>query len=72
LENRTVRTKMRKGFNAALINDPEHWRSRAEEARAIASDLKDPEPKRIMEDIAVGYDRLAQHAADRLLSGRTA
>jgi hypothetical protein len=25
----------------ALMNDPEHWRSRAEEARAIAGDLRD-------------------------------
>jgi hypothetical protein len=60
---------MRKSYSAALINDPEHWRSRAEEARAIASDLKHPEAKRIMEDIAVGYDRLAQQATDRLLKG---
>ena len=53
----------------ALINDPEHWRSRAEEARAIAGDLKDPEPRRIMLEIAKGYDRLAEHAELNMLTG---
>ena len=52
----------------ALINDPEHWRSRAEEARAIAGDLKDPETRRIMLEIAKGYDRLAEHAELNMLT----
>jgi hypothetical protein len=30
----------------ALFDDPEHWRSRAEEARAVAEQLSDPEAKR--------------------------
>jgi hypothetical protein len=30
------------------INDPEHWRKRAEEARAMAESLTDLEAKRLM------------------------
>jgi hypothetical protein len=28
------------------IDDPKHWRERAEEARIIAGDMKDPEARR--------------------------
>jgi hypothetical protein len=52
----------------ALINNPSHWRDRAEEARRIAEDMADAEAKRMMLDIADGYDRLAQHAETRLLT----
>jgi hypothetical protein len=54
----------------ALINDPSHWRDRAEEARRIAEDISDAEAKRMMLGIADGYDRLAQHAEQRLLTRR--
>ena len=52
----------------ALINSPSHWRDRAEEARRIAEDMADAEAKRMMLDIADGYDRLAHHAENRLLA----
>jgi hypothetical protein len=52
----------------ALMNDPSHWRDRAEEARRIAEDMVDPEPRRMMLDIAAGYERLAEHAKKRLLT----
>ena len=55
----------------ALINDPAHWRDRAEEARRIAEEMVDPDAKRMMLNIAAGYDRLAQHAETRLLTGKT-
>ena len=55
----------------ALINSPSHWRDRAEEARRIAEDMADAEAKRMMLDIADGYDRLAQHAENRLLTGKS-
>jgi hypothetical protein len=55
----------------ALINDPQHWHERAEGTRRIAEDMADPEAKRMMLNIADGYDRLAQHAETRLLTGKT-
>ena len=48
--------------DAQLINDPKHWRDRAEEARAHADEMNDPEAKRQMLEIARGYDRLAERA----------
>jgi len=49
-----------------LLDDAEHWRSRAEETRTIAELMNDPETKRIMLDIADGYARLAEGAAERI------
>jgi hypothetical protein len=52
-------------MTARLINDPKHWRDRAEEARAYADAMNDPEAKRQMLEIARGYDRLAERAEER-------
>jgi hypothetical protein len=46
----------------SLLDDPEHWRSRAEEAGSVADQLSDPESKRTMLRIAADYERLAEHA----------
>jgi hypothetical protein len=51
-----------------LLDDAEHWWSRAEETRTIAELMNDPESRRIMFDIAEGYDRLAERAAERVAS----
>ena len=48
-----------------LVDDAEHWWSRAEETRTIAEIMTDPEARRIMFDIAEGYDRLAERAVER-------
>lgn len=47
-----------------LLDDAEHWWSRAEETRTIAEIMTDPEARRIMFDIAEGYDRLAERAVE--------
>lgn len=38
---------------------------RAEEARAIAEQMRDPRTKRTMANLALSYERLAKHAAMR-------
>jgi len=40
----------------SLLDDPEHWRSRAE-TRVFAEKLSDPESKRTMLRIAADYER---------------
>jgi len=42
---------------------------RAEEARAIADQMRDPLTKRTMANLALSYERLARHAAAREVSG---
>jgi hypothetical protein len=48
-----------------LLDDAEHWLSRAEETRTIAEIMTDAEARRIMFDIAEGYDRLAERVVER-------
>jgi hypothetical protein len=49
----------------SFINDPEHWRQRAEEARRLADQIDDPDSKRMMLAIARDYDHLAERAEHR-------
>ena len=53
-------------MRTTLLDDAEHWWSRAEETRTIAELMNDPEAKVIMFDIAKGYDRLAERAVERV------
>ena len=48
-----------------LFNNEKHWRDRAEETRSRADQMKDPEARRILLDIAAGYARLAELAEAR-------
>ena len=48
-----------------FINDPEHWRKRAEEARTLAEQMQDPQSKQAMLRIAADYERLVERAARR-------
>jgi hypothetical protein len=50
-----------------LLNNPDHWRLRAEEARLTASYLTDLVAKAAMITIADEYDRLASRAAERAI-----
>ena len=55
-----------------LMDDPNHWRNRAEEARAQAEQLNEPQARKIMLDAAADYDRLAERADERLREFRQA
>jgi hypothetical protein len=44
----------------------EDWRERAQKARAAAEQAVDPEAKRAALEMAAGYERLAEMAAQRL------
>ena len=50
---------------ACLINDPEHWRKRADEARSLAYDMKDEISKQMMLQIVDDYEHLAKRAEQR-------
>jgi hypothetical protein len=50
-----------------LLNDPKHWRDRAEEARIHAEQMRDAEACRMMLETAAGYECLAKKAEQRLL-----
>jgi hypothetical protein len=51
-----------------LLHDAKHWRDRAQEARAQAEQMSDPQAKSDMLGIADGYERLAMRAEERLAS----
>jgi hypothetical protein len=42
--------------------DPQHWRDRADEARANAAMIMDLDSRRLMLEIATAYDNLAKKA----------
>jgi hypothetical protein len=52
-----------------LLDNPAHWIGRAARARVMASEMADIELKRILLEIATGYDELAQRAQKRLDKG---
>jgi hypothetical protein len=50
---------------ASFINDPAHWRRRAEETRTIAEQMSDLQSKDAMLRIAKDYERLAERVEQR-------
>jgi hypothetical protein len=43
---------MNRVVSDSILDNPEHWQERAEEARSIAEQLSDPESRRMMLRIA--------------------
>jgi hypothetical protein len=43
-----------------LINDPKHWRARANEMRAVAAQVTDTKVKASTSGAADAYDKIAQ------------
>jgi len=52
-------------MRTTLISDPEHWRQRAKEARALAHQLDDAVAKQTLLEIAQSYEQLAELAEKR-------
>ena len=48
-----------------IINDPKHWRVRAEEARRLAAEMQDEVSKQMMLGVATDYDGFAEQAERR-------
>jgi hypothetical protein len=48
-----------------LVDNPEHWRSRAKAVRAVADTVEKPGPRRAMQEIADAYEKLAERAEQR-------
>jgi len=55
-----------------IINDPKHWRDRAEEMRALSGEMTKTETIATMCRLADDYDKLADRAETRLNGGVSA
>jgi hypothetical protein len=47
------------------VNDPRHWRNRAEEVRVLAEGMNDAKTRPIMTRLADGWDKMADRAERR-------
>lgn len=47
-----------------LTNDPKHWRDKAEEARAVAAQLRSEQARQHLIACAKAYERLAKLAEE--------
>ena len=52
-------------MSSSFINDPQHWRGRAEEARTLSDLMSEETSKQMMRRIADDYDRLVERAEQR-------
>jgi hypothetical protein len=52
------------------LNDPAHWRQRAQETRSIADQIDDPAAKKAMIEIAQQYEQIAAIAGKRAVTGK--
>jgi hypothetical protein len=52
------------------LNDPAHWRQRAQETRSIADQIDDPEAKKEMLEIAQQYEQIAAIAGKRAITAK--
>jgi len=44
------------------VDDPAYWRFRASNTRALAAETKHQSAKKLLEDVAASYERLAELA----------
>jgi len=48
-----------------ILDDPKHWRDRAEEVRSLADQMSDPQTRRMLVSVADDYEKLAKRAEQR-------
>ena len=48
-----------------ILDDPKHWRDRAEKVRSLADGMNDPETRRRLASVADDYEKLAKRAEER-------
>ena len=51
--------------NDHQLRSAKHWRDKAEEARTMATQMRNASARAVMEDIAEKYERMAERAARR-------
>ena len=51
--------------STSIVDDPKHWRKRAEEIRSLADEMRDEISKQMMLQIAADCERLAKRAEER-------
>jgi hypothetical protein len=61
-----ARSHRRRRVPSSFINDPEHWRARAREMRALAGLAHDEEARAAMLKVADDYEDLARRAERRI------
>ena len=52
------------------LDDPKHWRDRADEARYVAEHMTDAESREVIFEIAAAFERLAKRAEERRIDPR--
>jgi len=62
--------KVTRGDEVPHFNDPEHWRQRAKEARALAEQMLEPAAKEAMMVVAASYEKVARRAEERIREQR--
>jgi hypothetical protein len=55
----------------SLLNDPVHWRRRAQEARSIANQLDDPVARQQMLEVARHYEQIAAIAENHPVADKS-
>jgi hypothetical protein len=53
-----------------FINDPSHWRNRADETRELAKRVSDDEARKKLSKLATEFDRIALRVEDRMSKAR--
>jgi hypothetical protein len=55
----------------SILNDAAHWRERADEARALADQMSDPDARASMLRVAQEYEKIAERALARVRESAT-